>query len=244
MNMQVSGKDWNTAEADWLIVPITEASEWPGTIKAIDETLNGLLSRMKERGDLTGKLGEICKVMDVPQIAAKRLLCLGLGPTDKRNAAKFNQALMTCARAISDKPDRTVSVLLPEVWTENLSETKMLEIAARAFTVGCVGQGIYQKEAARHEFALVEFLRAETPENQEALQRGQIVGNGINLTRELVNLAPDDMFPKRFAKRAGKLAEELELECEVFDESRLKSERMGSMLAVAKGRRGLRGWWC
>jgi leucyl aminopeptidase len=235
MKMHVSGKEWNAAEADWLIVPIPEGVEWAKDLKGLDESLNGLVSRLKERGDLTGKLGEIAKVLDVPNIAAKRLLCLGLGTPDKLNVARFNQAFMTAARAMSDKPDRSVSVLLPDVSNGSLNEQKMLEIAARAFTVGSMGQGLYQKEAGRHEFASAEFLRAETPENQAAVDRGEVIGNGINLVRELVNLSPDDMYPKRFAKRASKLAKELELDCEVFDEDRLKSERMGSMLAVAKG---------
>ena len=43
------------------------------------------------------------------------------------------------------------------------------------------------------------------------------------------------MYPERFAERAGELAKELNLECEVFDEARLESERMRAMLAVAKG---------
>lgn len=232
MKLQARATDWNAADADWLVVSIPESSEWSPELQTLDQTLEGLLSRMREREDLTGKLGETCKVLDVPQIAAKRLLCLGTGPTDQQNAAALHKAFATASRAISDRPDLTIAVTLPN---GPIEESKILETAATAMTVGCIGQGLYQKEVGRHEFFEVSFLCAETPENQAAAERGHILGQGINLTRELVNLAADDIYPETFANRAKELAEELSLDCEVFDESRLESEHMGSMLAVARG---------
>ena len=235
MKMQAGGTDWKRAEVDWLVVPISESSLWPGEIQALDETLGGLLTRLKERGDFEGKLAEICKVPDAPQISAERLLLVGSGPPEKLGPSSLNKAMMTAAREISEKPDLNVGVLMELDGPDGFDDHRCLELAATAFAVGSVGQGIYQKEAGRHEFASVSFLCKETSENQAAIERGQIVGQGINLTRELVNLAPDDMFPERFAKRASDLAAELGLECEVFDESRLESERMSALLAVARG---------
>lgn len=232
MKLQASGTDWNAADADWLVVSIPESSEWPPALQTLDQKLDGLLSRMREREDLTGKLGEVCKVLDVPQIAAKRLLCVGTGPTEKQNAASLTKAFTTAARAISDKPNLTLAVTLPE---SSLEDAKVLETAATAMTVGCVGQGLYQKEAGRHAFSEVHFLCPESADHQAAIEKGHILGQGINLTRELVNLAADDIYPESFANRAQDLANELSLECEVFDQSRLESENMRSMLAVARG---------
>ena len=150
MNMRVNGSEWKSADVDWLVVAVPESENWPANLKALDDTLEGLLTRLRERGDLTGKLGDVCKVLDVPQLAARRLLCIGLGPADKLSPAALNKIFSTAARAISEKPKLTVGVTLPSVPGADGDEPRLLEIAATAFTVGCVGQGIYQKEPARH----------------------------------------------------------------------------------------------
>ncbi len=243
MNMRLNGSEWKSADVDWLVAAVPEAETWPENLKALDDTLEGLLTRLRERGDLSGKLGEVSKILDVPQIAARRLLCIGLGPADKLGPAALNKIFSTAARAISEKPRQTVGVAIPSLPGSDWDEPRLLEIAATAFAVGCVGQGIYQKEPGRHPLERVEFLCSESASHQTAVDRGGVVGEGINLARELVNLSPEDMYPERFALRAGELAKELGLECEVFDESRLESERMAALLAVARGSAGRRGWW-
>jgi leucyl aminopeptidase len=57
----------------------------------------------------------------------------------------------------------------------------------------------------------------------------------VLLTRELVNLPPNYMFPEVFAKRAAEVAVASGLELEVWDELRLRRERCGALLAVSAG---------
>ncbi len=174
MKIQASGADWKLAAGDWLVVPVPETSIWPENLKAVDAGLEGLLTRLREQGDLTGKLAEVSKIFEPPQIAAKRLLCIGVGSLDELTAAKWNLACMTAARAISDKANVAVRIMPPTAKTENLSEAKILEIAARAFTVGCVGQGLYQRETA----ACVCFRGCSLPGNG-----GKPTGRGMRAHR-------------------------------------------------------------
>jgi leucyl aminopeptidase len=57
----------------------------------------------------------------------------------------------------------------------------------------------------------------------------------MNLSRELINRQPNDVYPEVFADRASQLAAQYGLACDIFDERRLKQERMNAMLAVGKG---------
>ena len=79
MEIQVSTQAWHEAEADWLVVGVPESPELSGEFAALDAALGGMLSRMVEAEDLTGKLAESLSVLDVPGIAANRLLAVGLG---------------------------------------------------------------------------------------------------------------------------------------------------------------------
>src|SRR6185369_10955872 len=72
-------------------------------------------------------------------------------------------------------------------------------------------------------------------ELQAALDAGAIVGDAVNLTRELVNLPAKVVYPETFADRAVALAKAYGLKCEVLDQPALEQEKMGSLLAVAAG---------
>ncbi len=73
------------------------------------------------------------------------------------------------------------------------------------------------------------------PSLQQAATERKLIGEAINLARELVNQPPNVVYPASFAERAEKLAKENGVKCNVLDLAALKKERMGSMLAVAQG---------
>ena len=55
------------------------------------------------------------------------------------------------------------------------------------------------------------------------------------LARDLINTAPNDLFPQSFADRATAAAEAAGLSVEVLDENPLAKEGYGGILAVGSG---------
>ena len=101
MEIQVSTQAWHEAEADWLVVGVTESPDLSGSFAALDASLGGSLSRLVEAGDLTGKLAELLPVLDAPGLSAGRLLAVGLGKADELNGERFGKAMMTAVRPAS-----------------------------------------------------------------------------------------------------------------------------------------------
>ncbi len=221
--------------ADWLVVGVGETADDRGPFAQIDEALGGRLTRMREAGDLPAKPAQIVPVYEPSGLAAKRLLLVGLGKADALSPAGLEKAMKAAARGTSDKKSIRVAVAVP---SGPLSPEACAEIIASAFTVGCVGQELYRAEKERHEFDAVVIAGVDAksqPACASSAQQGHILGRAINLTRELVNRAPQDIYPESFAQRAQQEAAAHGLTCEILDEARLKSERMGSLLAVAQG---------
>ena len=244
MQILVDTQTWNTVETDWLVigVPQSEPSEkLPAPLTVIDDVLGGLLSRLRESEDLSGKFAETLAVHDLSQIAAKRLLLVGLGKAEDLDQARLSRALVTAARQISAKKDRSVAIVVanggePDLF--GMSVADWAQTAASAMRVGCVGQGLYRTEPERFEFGEVRILAGPSVESgplEDAVQRGTILGEAINLTRELVNRPASDIFPASFAARAQEVADEVGLTCTILDEQQLAEERMNAMLAVASG---------
>lgn len=238
MNVQLNTTSPDKIEADWLIAGIYEQAELTGALAALNESLGNQLARLRESEDLTGKLAETLTIHDTPEINAKRLILVGLGKPDALDSARLEKALLTAARKTSEKKPTNIAILFPDLAETSLSPETAATSIATACTVGSAGQGLYKKEPGRFEFENVTLAvnaSADQTQLEESLTQGQILGEAINLTRELVNRPAQDIYPETVADRAQQLANETGLKCTILDEAQLKAEKMGSLLAVAQG---------
>ncbi|MBS0261970.1 MAG: leucyl aminopeptidase [Planctomycetes bacterium] len=237
MNLQIATTPWTTAAGDWLIVPVAEGCELTGPLGQLNDALGGWIARIRESQDFVGKLAETAVSVTPAGIAAKRLLLVGLGTPQKLTEAGLYKALATAARAVSGKKtERVVVALGAEI--DAAEALRRSRTAATAFAVGCVGQDLYRNEKKRFPFEMVEILLPaglDAQTLQPAVDAGLVLGDSINLARELVNQPAQVMYPESFANRAVALAREFQLGCEVLDQPALEKEKMGSLLAVAAG---------
>lgn len=237
MELRVVSAAAREVDADWLIVGVPEGAEWGSELFSLDDALQEQLSRLREAGDLTGKLAELLLLPDTPSLKSRRLLLVGLGVPGDLTVARWEKAAMTAARQVSAKKDLRVAVCLPEQLGP-LSRDRAVEIAATALVVGSQGQDLFKAERSRFPFVSAQIVLppgSEISTAASASERGRILGDAINLTRELVNRPPHEIYPETFAARALQEAIPCGLMCHVFDEKRLEAERFGSLLAVAKG---------
>lgn len=237
MELKVTADAACDVNADWLVVGIPENSEWPSELVELDDVLQGQLSRLRDAGDVTGKLAELVSIPDTPTLKARRLLLLGLGKPDELSVARWDKAAMTAVRQVSTKPELRIAVCVPQTLGP-LSQNRTVEVLATALVVGSHGQDLFKAERSRFPFVTAEIVLppdSNSAEATSAAKRGRILGEAINLTRELVNRPPHEIYPESFAAHAQAEAAKCGLECRVFDEKQLEAERFGSMLAVAKG---------
>jgi leucyl aminopeptidase len=237
MNAHLVTTSWQSTGGDWLIVGVTEPPNFAGNLKALADALGGRLTRLRELGDLTGKLAELVAVRDASALAAKRVLLVGLGKTEELTLPRYEKALLTAARHISEKKCGALSVAIETPTGTKLSQSDLVQAATYAATVGGVGQGLFKTEASRFPFEDVSLAvgsGANSADLTAAASRGHVLGEAVNVVRELVNQPAGDLYPESFAQRAKELAADFGLNCGVFDENWLKQERMGCMLAVGQ----------
>lgn len=238
MDIQVVAAPWTEAEGDWLIVGVAEGSDLTGPLASLDAALRGQLTRLKESGDLSGKSGETLPLRAPAGIKAKRLLLVGLGKGEKFTPASLDRALLVGSRHISTKACARVAVAVPTSGLSEIGLAQRVQLAAIAMQVGCLGQGLYKTEKKRFEFERVDLVvepGTKPRELKPALERGRVLGEAINLARTLVNEPAQEIFPESFANLAKELAVEHGLKCRILDKAALEKERMGALLAVAKG---------
>ncbi|QDT96949.1 leucyl aminopeptidase [Gimesia aquarii] len=238
MAIQLTNESISSVSADWLVIGLLESEPLPDTVARLDETLGGLITRLRESEDFTGKLASTSSLLGLTEIKTQRIILVGLGSATELSAAAFEKAMLTTARAISNKENTRIAVLLPEVENTSITPKHSAELISSSMVVGAVGQDLYRKEAARFPFQDILLTGTESIDQtayQKAIELGTVLGESINLAREMVNRHAGDIFPISFADRTKEIAYAYGLESEILDENQLKQEKMGSMLAVAQG---------
>lgn len=235
MDVQLRTGTWTTAAADWLIVPVLEPVELSGPWQELDAAVSEQLSRLKTTEDLTGKSCSTVALRGVTGIAAKRLLLIGLGKAEELTAGKLDKALTTAARSVSDKKETRVAVALPPGNLGDISPNQFARSAAAAMQVGSQGQDLFRADRNRFPFLSVELICPADQNLALAVSEGTILGEAVNLTRDLINRPAQEITPVGFARRAEQAARDAGLRFEEWDQARLEQERMQSLLAVAKG---------
>jgi leucyl aminopeptidase len=211
--------------ADAVVVGVFEDRPLEGAAADVDAALGGAIRRLVERKELTGRSYETAPLL-VSVGKAGQALVVGLGKREKFDAGTAFRASAAAAKALAGKARASAAFFLDGGWTADWTESGV----AGAIT-GCAGQDLYRKEKKLNSFGTLLWSSGHA----QAVASGRILGDSVNLTRQLVNSPPDEIYPETFAVRAAEIAARRGLAIEVWDEKRLEAERCGALLAVAKG---------
>jgi leucyl aminopeptidase len=197
----------------------------PPAVAAADKATDGLLSKLIQREEISGKKSELTTLFSPPGIAAGQVLVVGLGEREKFDADGAFRAAAAAAKQLAGKKRATVAFFLGDM------KADQTEAAVAGAIVGCQGQDLYRAEKKRLPFEDILWSGSD----EKTIANGAALGESMNLTRRLVNEPPDNIYPETFAARAAEVAKANGLECEIWDQARLEKERCGSLLAVARG---------
>jgi leucyl aminopeptidase len=225
-------------QAPWLVLFwFEDQGELPAELRSAP--LGGLIQRLSEQKELGGGVGELTAIHGPEGIAAGSVLLVGLGPREKFDAGAAFSAGFAAAKRLGSKPRDQVAVALPGEpassppgWISGLVE---------GLVAGTRGPGLRKAEPGRHAFGTLNL--AVAPERDDAelaaieaqVRRGEVVGQAINLARDLANTPPDEKIPSRLAELIRATAVDAGIAGQVWDETRIRQERFGGLLGVAAG---------
>jgi leucyl aminopeptidase len=115
------------------------------------------------------------------------------------------------------------------------------KIAAAAAEGACIGlfdpdkyRTVDKEERTVDSFAII-IPEADADAINRGAERGRIIGESVNFTRDMANEPGGYMTPTDMAERAREVAGEFGLSIDVLDEARMEQEGMGALLSVSAG---------
>jgi leucyl aminopeptidase len=216
--------------AGLLAVGLHEGEDAPENIGSVAEPA-------LRAGDFSGKQGE--SALLYTDLAAPRLLLLGLGERSSFTLEKVRRTAASAARRARTIGVREVAFALPR------PESASVEGAARAAVEGAT-LGLYRftryKSGGREAdtdrdldtFELVLDAAADEPAVSRAADVGVKVAAATLLARDLANEPSNTATPEYLAAKAREIAERYAMEVEVLDRARIEAEGLVGLATVGR----------
>jgi leucyl aminopeptidase len=210
-------------EADAVIVPVFEGRR--------EDRLG--LGELFDSGEIAGKPFEMTLLHHVAGMHAPRLLAVGAGKPEKFTAADLRKLAGAALRHLKSKSVKKIAIYLNDA----RADAAHLSAAVEGAILGDFEPDRYKsdKKDVKTVDEFVVAVAGGGPAHEAALERGRILGESQNFTRDLVNEPANKLTPLVLADRARRMAEEAGLECEILDQDRMRQLGMGSLLGVAIG---------
>lgn len=196
--------------------------------KAFDELVGGLLSAAMASGNFKGKAGQAVSLVLPKDAPAKRALLVGYGKADRTA-----RALETVGAEIykSQAMSGLKSVDIVGAVSEDAAR---IALGAKLASYRFDEYRTKLKDDQKPSLKTISLIVDDASAAKAAFKPLDAGSEGTFLARDLVNLAPNDLYPETYANRLKDL-ESTGLEVEVLGEKELAKLNMNAMLGVGQG---------
>jgi len=236
MQITLSTQPLATLETDALVTYVFEDNDpIQGRIAELDQFSSGLLRKLVQSGELSGKALEFTLLHSPREMKASRLLLVGAGKRDQFNAATLRKGAGASLRHLKSRGIHKYAFAV--------REGHATEEFAQAFAEGAIAADFetdkYKTDKKNDKFiesvTLAGFLDSEKAAGETGLNRGRIIAEAQNFARDLINEPSNKLTPKILGEKAEAMARESGLAVDILDDRRIADLKMGALLSVAQG---------
>lgn len=230
MNLKLQS---DAGEVDALALVGFESQEGAALPAPAIAEQNGWLNELRSSGEFSGKLYETVTLHRPQGTKAKRLVLIGGGKKDSLSQVEWRRIAAVLVRSLKAKGVKSIALSLDGA---SAGPEDVTAIAEGAIT-GAWEPDKYKTDPNKTEKQISSF--AIVTDNASgfasALERGKVIGEAQNFTRDLINEPGNKLTPAALADHAKQMAGSNGLACEILDAAAMEKLGMGALLGVAQG---------
>jgi leucyl aminopeptidase len=220
-----------TAKTGCVVLGVYSEKELTAPARRVDQRARGALKAAL--GDLSGKTGSTLLLRGLPNVAAERVLLVGLGAKSEFGEAAYRDAVRTAANALRELGAKDAALFLVDLKANG----RPLSWNLRQAVLG-VREAFYrfdelkQKKSPAPSLEHVTLPLPPAAQLTQALAEAEATADGADLARTLGNLPSNICTPGYLAEQAKKLASQFKLQLDVLERKEMEKLGMGAFLAV------------
>jgi len=226
-----------TSKSDIVVVPLFKNEDLSTSASEVNAAAGDVLQRAISNGDADAKLGKITTMVGSGNVA--RVMSVGCGDRESFDLEAQLSVTGAVSRALAASKAKHAIFVGDSIADDKEALTQFLEFLGRDMAMACYHYTATlgtPKPGPTFTKLTVAVEAISAAKAKQSLNIGVTIGNGVNLTRELVNLPGNVCTPSYLAKEGRALGRKYDkLSVSVLDEKKMASMGMGSLLSVGNG---------
>jgi len=241
MEIKVLKSSLTDVSCDLLVVNLFEGVKTPsGGTGAVNKALDNLISSyVIEKEGFKGKLNEIYVLPTYGKFGADKVIIVGLGKAEEFNLNKIRQVSAKVIKRAKALKAKKICSILHGAGIAGLPAFGCAQMIAEGAIIGDYAFDKYKSKKEEdngkteiESLEIIEIDESKIAEAQKGAEKGVIVGQSINMARDLVNEPACVVTPAKLAAVASSIQG---IECKIYDREEIEKMEMNAFLAVAKG---------
>ncbi len=208
-----------------------------GTVDQLPAETRALIADL-ETAEFSGKSYECVLLQKPAGLAARRLLLVGAGKQEKVDANQLRRVAGTAVRYLRARGIHEVTWLLHRGLVSGVTEGAVQAIVEGAILADYDADRYRSERGAEKRIDRLDLATdggGASDALRAAAERGRIIAEAANFTRELVNEPSNLMTPTLLAEQAQTMAARFGLDCQVLGPEEIRALKMGALWGVAQG---------
>jgi leucyl aminopeptidase len=219
-------------ETEVIVLPVFEGENLLQAVPGLNDASGGIIERALASREIQGKPYELFLTPVVKGWRAARVALVGAGPSGEFNLERLRRVATAAALAARQRHVTRIAF----VNRGPLDAADAVQAIAEGLLLATFSGDRYKSQdrigpAPEHMTVVAQGSAGL----EQALERGRVLGESSNVSRDLCNEPSNVLTPSVFADRASEIAKAAGLQVEVLDEDEIARLRMGLLLGVARG---------
>ncbi|MDP3010407.1 MAG: leucyl aminopeptidase [Methylococcales bacterium] len=241
MDYSIETASLKELQCDCIIVGVYQDLQLCPSASVLNDNTQGLLRKLLDRGDISGKNGETVLINAIPDSAIERILLVGLGEKAALSGKNYRKALFAAVNTFKKTTIKSVVCSLAESEVQGYDwqwkTRQIIEVFSDA-----VYQYTLTKSDKTTESQLEKLIIAapdfELSRAQAGLAQGRAIADGVAYTKRLADLPANICTPSYLAEQALNISKQYrKVDVTILEESDMEDLGMGCFLAVSRGSR-------
>ena len=220
-----------------IILLKTEDDDLGTQARKINKSTNGLIENtLKNNAAFKGKNGQVLDIFTNNDKGVTRIFVLGLGKAGELDTLKAEDAGGKLAPVLMKAGIKDAMLIIDKI--KKMKPESLAAHIANGMKLRSYDFDRYKskdKSDKTPKFKTLKVLSAHPANAKAAYDALNHVTSGVFTARDLVNTAPNDLYPDSYAKFIKSELKPLGLDVEIFDDKKLEKMGMGGITAVGKG---------
>ncbi|MBI4665437.1 MAG: leucyl aminopeptidase [Nitrospinae bacterium] len=215
-----------------------EGEALDGALKRLDKALNGHISKAVKSGLFEGKQGQTLLIDGLGIIPAGKILIAGLGKKENVTVEKVRQVSGRVAAILRDNGVKNFVTGLAQAKVKGADTALLAQAVTEGSMLALYVFDTLKAEKSRRKVDSATLAAESAIEERKmagGVKKGAILADSACLARDMINLPSNIATPSYLAGQARKMSAEYGVKCSVFGPKEIEKNKMGGLMAVAKG---------